>query len=342
MLEGWALRRLAEQTVVVPVQEKDVGAARPEVADGAGGVILFGSRAPDDLARRVARLHALAPDGIAPLVMTDEEGGTVQRVANLVGSVPSARFMGSTMTARHIRRLAHRLGTRMKAAGIGMDLAPVLDLDSRAGPSDHDAIGTRSFSPLLHVTTPDGLAFARGLRDGGVPVVKHFPGLGSADGNTELTLAATTPWRHLERRDLLPFRSAVEDGLPAVMVANARIPGLTRLPASLSSAVVTRVLRGRLGCHGLVLPDSLTAGAVVRAGYGVARAAVRGLQVGNDMVLFNTTTARLAATTGRIVGAVVAAVRWGDLPRELLESAVGHVLVVKHVDLCRAASPATP
>ncbi|MGA8246144.1 MAG: glycoside hydrolase family 3 N-terminal domain-containing protein [Nocardioides sp.] len=334
-LHDWGTRRLAEQTVVVPVQETAVGDAEPEVADGAGGVILFGSRAPDDLASRLAALTAQAPDGIAPIVMTDEEGGTVQRMADLVGSVPSARHMGSTMTPRHIHRIAHRLGTRMKAAGVTMDLAPVLDLDGRAGPNDDDAIGTRSFSPRRRVATPAGLAFAQGLEDGGeIPVVKHFPGLGSANGNTDLRLAATEPWRLLRKNDLLPFEAAVDAGVPSVMVSNARIPGLTKLPASLARPVVHRVLRHQLGFHGLVLPDSLTAGAVVAAGYSLARAAVRALVVGDDMVLFNTASAHLPATTRHVVDALVSAVRSGDLSRDRLESAVGHVLSAKHVDLC--------
>ena len=223
----------------------------------------------------------------------------------------------------------------MKAAGVTMDLAPVLDLDGRAGPNDDDAIGTRSFSPRRRVATPAGLAFSQGLEDGGViPVVKHFPGLGSANGNTDLRLAATKPWRLLEKNDLLPFKAAVDAGVPAVMVSNARIPGLTKLPASLAKPVVHRVLRHRLGFHGLVLPDSLTAGAVVAAGYDVAHAAVRSLVVGDDMVLFNTSSGQLSATTGRIVGALVAAVRSGDLSRDRLESAVVHVLSAKGVDLC--------
>ena len=167
-----------------------------------------------------------------------------------------------------------------------------------------------------------------------IPVVKHFPGLGSANGNTDLRLAATRPWRLLKKNDLLPFQAAVDAGVPAVMVSNARIPGLTRLPASLAKPVVHRVLRHRLGFHGLVLPDSLTAGAVVAAGYDVAPAAVRALVVGDDMVLFNTTSGQLAATTRHIVDALVAAVRSGILSRDRLESAVGHVLSAKHVDLC--------
>ena len=335
VLTGWPLRRLAEQTVVVPVDENHLGRATHEVTDGAGAVILFGSQAPNDLAARLAALRAQAPAGIAPLVMTDEEGGTVQRMANLVGSVPSARVMGSTMKPRHIRRIARRLGVRMLAVGVGMDLAPVLDLDGRRGPNTHDAIGTRSFSPFRRVATPAGLAFARGLEDGGViPVVKHFPGIGSANGNTDLTAATTKPWRRLRKYDLLPFRAAIDAGVPAVMVSNARVPGLTNLPSSLAGPVVHRVLRERLGFHGLVLPDSLTAGAVVDAGFGLARAAVRALKVGDDMVLFNATPAQLSDKTGRVVDALVTAVGTGGLTRARLESAVGHVLAAKHVDLC--------
>src|SRR6202035_4279336 len=98
VLATWSLSRLAEQTLVVPVAETDVAAARSEVAAGAGGVILFGSSAPAGLASDLHALEASAPGGITPLVMTDEEGGVVQRMANLVGSIPSARDMAATMS----------------------------------------------------------------------------------------------------------------------------------------------------------------------------------------------------------------------------------------------------
>lgn len=333
ILDGWRTHRLAEQTVVVPVQEDEVAAAGPEVAAGAGGVILFGSRAPADLADRLSRLVAQAPGGVAPVIMTDEEGGSVQRMANLVGSVPSARHMGRHWRPRHVESVARVLATRMRGLGVTMDLAPVLDLDRRPGPNADDAIGTRSFSPRPSVTRADGLAFARGLRAGGVvPVVKHFPGIGGADGNTDLRPASTPPWRAVRHRDLGPFRAAVDAGLPAVMVSNARVPGLTEQPASVSRAVVHRILRERLGFQGLVLPDSLTAGAL--AGFTLGRASVRGIAAGEDMVLFNAPTRDLAARTHAVVGALVSAVHHGKLRRARLESAVRHVLDAKGVDLC--------
>jgi beta-N-acetylhexosaminidase len=94
------------------------------------------------------------------------------------------------------------------------------------------------------------------------------------------------------------------------------------------------VLRHDLGFTGLVLPDSLSAGAVSAAGFGVAKAAVRGLVVGDDMVLFGAPRNRLSATTSTVVRAVVSAVADGTLPRKRLEGAVGHILAAKNVDLC--------
>src|SRR5207302_2659910 len=181
VLATWSLDRLTEQTIVVPVDENDVGAVKGEVAAGAGGVILFGGSAPADLGAELRSLNASAPGGLAPFVMTDEEGGAVQRMANLVGSIPSARQMGAIMTPVQVEDLARGLALRMRAAGVTMDLAPVLDLDAGQGPNDRDPVGTRSFSPDESTAAADGLAFARGLAAGGVvAVAKHFPGLGEA------------------------------------------------------------------------------------------------------------------------------------------------------------------
>jgi beta-N-acetylhexosaminidase len=118
------------------------------------------------------------------------------------------------------------------------------------------------------------------------------------------------------------------------MVSNASVPGLTSEPASVSRAVVHRVLRQRLGFDGLVVPDSLTAGAISAAGLSLTDAAVRGLAVGEDMVLFTATPDQLASTTHAVVDALVTAVADGGLGRRRLEAAVTHVLAAKGVDLC--------
>jgi len=335
IVRTWSIPRVARQTVVVPVDENHVGRVSRQVAAGVGGVILFGSSAPADLGADLARLVGKAPDGIVPLVMTDEEGGTVQRMANLVGSMPSARRMAATMTTRQVRRLAHRVGVRMHAAHVTMNLAPVLDLDGRPGPSDTNPDGTRSFSIHLTVARSYGLAFARGMRAANVvPVVKHFPGLGHATRNPDFGPAWTVPWSRLRNAGLRPFKAAVQAGLPAVMVTTARVPGLTRLPATLSRAAVQRVLRHRLGFDGLVITDSLSSGAIGGAGYIVRGAAVRALEVGADMVLFNAAPDRVAGLTSRIVHTIVRAVRTGDLTHTRLRAAAVHVLEAKQPTVC--------
>ena len=334
-LATWSLARLAEQVVVVPVDETDVASVGREVAAGAGGLILFGASAPSNLGAALKSLDSSAPGGIVPFVMTDEEGGVVQRMANLVGSIPSAREMGATMTPSQIRQLAANLAVRMRAAGVSMDLAPVLDVDGGQGPNNKDPDGTRSFSADEKTASADGLAFAAGLEAGGVvPVVKHFPGLGGASGNTDVMSASTPAWSTLQKVGLVPFANAVSASVPAVMIANATIPGLTDLPASVSSEVITGVLRDRLGFQGLIITDSLSAVALSAAGYSVPAATVAALQAGADMVLFNADPSAVASTTNQIVAAVVAAVSSGALSRGQLVSAVGHVLAVKHVQMC--------
>jgi beta-N-acetylhexosaminidase len=336
MLETWSLPRLAAQTVTVPVDELNVGAIASEVAAGAGGVILFGTTAPANLGASVAQLVRMAPDGIAPFVMTDEEGGAIQRMANLVGTMPAAREMAATMTPEQIQSLALEVGRRMRAAGVTMDLAPVLDLDGGAGPSPSDADGTRSFSTKASDATADGLAFAAGLEEAGViPVVKHFPGLGEATGNTDDKPAATQPWSILQEAGLLPFRAAIRAGIPVVMVTNASVPGLTRLPASISPTVITTVLRNQLGFSGLILTDALSAVALSAAGYSVPRASVDALKAGADMVVFNAKAPLVPALTSQIVQAIVAAVDSGELSRARLIDAVAHILAAKNVSLCQ-------
>ncbi len=334
VLASWSPARRAAQLVVAPADEDDVLAARPMVEAGVGGLLLFGSAAPPGLPRQLAALRRHAPGGLPPLVSTDEEGGEIQRMANLVGNLPWPRTMAATMTRAQVQTLATRVGRRMRAAGITMDLAPVLDLSDSPGPNASYPDGPRSFSVHPAVATAYGLAFARGLQDGGViPVVKHFPGLGQASANTDFGAATDPPLPVLAQRALRPFQAAIRHGVPAVMVGEASIPGLTHgLPATLSSPAITGVLRHQFGFHGLVLTDSLSAAAIQRAGFGIPQAAVRAITAGADMVTFDAVNP--PATTAAVIASLVAAVRSGRLPQARLDSAVQHVLRAKGRPVC--------
>jgi beta-N-acetylhexosaminidase len=323
--------------VIVPVEETDLAAADPEVAAGAGGVILFGSQAPSDLGSQAAALRSVVPGGLGLLVMTNEEGGGVQGMPNLVGSLPWPSDMGASLTPAQITEEVAAVARNMAANGVNVDLAPVVDVDGQdvaPGPADPD--GWRSFSGSTSVVAADGVAYLQGLEQGGViPVLKHFPGLGGASANTDYGPADTVPWPTLEQSGLPPFESGIAAGAPAVMVSNAIVPGLSPVPASLSPTVIDQELVGALHFGGLILTDSLSAGAISAAGYSVPAAAVQALEAGADMTMFDVADpATDEAQFQAIVTAITSAVTAGSLTRARLQSAATEVLRTLKVDVC--------
>ena len=325
------------QTIAVPVSEAAPGAALQQVSAGAGGLLLFGGSAPSTLGSQLASLEAHVPGRIGLLVMTDEEGGGIQRMADLVGSLPWPAWMGANWSAAQIQAAVTRVGRNMSTSGVNMDLAPVIDVDgTNVPPSATNPDGWRSFSGNTAVVTRDGIAFMNGLKSANViPVLKHFPGLGGSSGNTDNGSAQTLPWSTLQRVAIPPFAAAINAGAPAIMVSNAKVPGLTTLPASLSPAVMAE-LETTLQFHGLVMTDSLSAGAISAAGFTVPAAAVQALRAGADMVMFGlpATTSATVSQTFAIRSAIVSAVANGSLARSRLIAAAAAVLAARHVNLC--------
>jgi beta-N-acetylhexosaminidase len=345
MIGTWPVSRRAAQLVVVPALDAQLTGLGASFAAGAGGAVILGQTAAKDLAGQVVAANRREPGGVTLAVMSDEEGGGVQRLSGLVGALPWPRQMAATMTPDQVSSLARQTAVRMGALGVNVDLAPVLDVDGGQGPNSHDPDGLRSFSAVPAVASRYGLAFAAGLRQGGVlPVAKHFPGLGGSNANTDIGPAATLPLATLRTQGLLPFEAAIAAGVPAVMVANATVPGLSTQPASLSPAVIQGLLRGTLGFHGLVLTDSLSAGAISAAGFDLAGAAVAAVSAGADMVLFGSTLtpsavaalspAAVNSSRSAIVNALAGAVGSGRLPEARLDGAVLDVLTAKGINLC--------
>ena len=345
VLAGWPLARRAALLLVAPILNFDMSSAHVAASDGAGGVLFLGGATPPaGLASRLRAAFAGAA-GPPPLAMADQEGGGIQRLTPPVTSIPWPRTMAATMTAQQVQQLASQVGAGMASLGVRMDLAPVADVDARSGPSASNPDGQRSFSGNASTASSYTVAFMNGLVAGGViPVVKHFPGLGGATGNTDNGPGSTQPLASLQSTGLAPFRAAIAAGAPAVMVANASVPGLTALPSSLAPDVVTGLLRQQLGFDGLVLTDSLSAGAISTAGYDLPHAAVAAIAAGADMVLFGSTltpaqTAQLTpgnvdANLRAISASIASAVSAGHLPQSRLDSADLHVLSAEHVSLC--------
>ncbi len=220
----------------------------------------------------------------APLVSIDEEGGKIDRMKILPSS---ARQMG-TMPPDQVKTAANGAASKMKSAGIGLDFAPVLDIDN----PNSDAIGKidRSFSNNPDVIVEKAKAFADGLTAGGViPTFKHFPGIGNTTVNSDVTIGNTPALDQLKASDLKPYEKlASSAGNAWVMMSNYNVPGLTNgQPASLSKPAYD-LLRKDYKFGGVVVTDDLSAGSLGPVAKYVANpdVVVNAVKAGTDVALF--------------------------------------------------------
>jgi beta-N-acetylhexosaminidase len=227
---------------------------------------------------------------------------------------------------------------------VNTDLAPVLDVDGRAQfPGAANPDGYRSFSGVASTAATDGSAFMKGLQAAGVTtVVKHFPGLGYSTRNTDYGPAATLSWAKLQTTGLVPFRQAIANGATAVMMSNARVPGLSSLPAGLSPVVV-QYLRNTLGFKGLIVTDSLSAGAISALHLAEPAASVIALAAGDDLILFGSPTSVTAslALAAKISTAIVNAVADGALAKSTLVAAAAQDLAARNQLTCTPTTATT-
>ena len=278
----------------------------------------------DGFAPAVAAIQDASATG--PVVIAvDEEGGTVQRFASLLGDLPSAVEMAA-WPADEVRRVAAERATALAGHGVTVNLAPVLDVGASPG------IGTRSFSDDPVLVAGHGAAFAEGVLAGGlVPVAKHFPGHGRANADSHEELATTPPVHDLREVDLLPF-ALVPDGT-AVMVGHLAVPGLTDgVPATLSAAAITGLLRDELGFDGVVVTDDLSMGAVAQL-VDVPTAARLALIAGADLLMVGGLSNVVPAAWG-----LVAALDDRTLDGAWLDEAAERVLALRGVDPCALAA----
>jgi beta-N-acetylhexosaminidase len=236
-----------------------------------------------------ARATRTATQGVRLLVSTDQEGGAVQVLHGPgISQMPSALHQGG-LTSGRLRSLAGDWARELRAAGVNMNLAPVLDTVAGPNAARRNApIGAfeRQFGYPRQVVARQGTAFARGMSANGVvPTVKHFPGLGRVTANTDVSSGVTDRVTRRGDARLRPFKAAIEAGAPVVMMSTAYYPRMDRRnPAAFSSFIIRTVLRGDLGFRGLVISDDLAnAKQVARWPYGGR--AVKFLAAGGDMVL---------------------------------------------------------
>jgi beta-N-acetylhexosaminidase len=277
-LDAWAAR---------VVMASFAGPALPDwmrrrLGDGLGSVCLFGSNvdSAEQLAGLTAEIHAAAP-GV--LTATDEEGGDVTRLHRRTGSPhPGNAALGVVDDVALTEAVAREVGAELVAAGIDLNLAPVVDVNSNP---DNPVIGVRSFGADARLVARHTTAYVVGLQAAGVGAcAKHWPGHGDTAVDSHLGLPVVdASLVELRRRELVPFAAAVKAGTAAVMTSHVLLTAVdAELPATLSPRAV-ELLREDLGFDGLVVSDAIDM-AAVRAGRGEPSVAVRALVAGVDLV----------------------------------------------------------
>ncbi len=252
-----------------------------------GGVILFTRNFVDveQLGRLTTEIHGVRRPPL--LVTTDQEGGRVQRFRDGFTALPAVHLLGRhyELDANDALETAETLGwimaTELRAAGVDMSFAPVLDLDRGVS----DVVGDRAFHRSPGVVSSLARRYIRGMAAAGMTATgKHFPGHGAVTADSHKALPEDRrPYVDIAE-DISPYDFLVNEGLGAIMSAHVRYAQVDAAPASFSRWWLTDELRGRLGFRGAVFSDDLTMAAAEVAGDMEARARAA-LAAGCDMIL---------------------------------------------------------
>jgi beta-N-acetylhexosaminidase len=287
---------------------------------GIGGV-MFMQGGPKRQALMANRLQAAAK---VPLLMAmDAEWGLDMRLDS------SAHFakqmtLGAMDDPKYVYQMGQDIARKMRALGVHIDFAPVLDVNSNPG---NPVIGNRSFGEDQNRVASLGVQYLKGLQDNKViAVAKHFPGHGDTDTDSHVALPViNTDLARLSKVDLVPFQQSFENGIMGVMVAHLYMPLFDTTNAkttTLSHALVTDLLKDKMGFKGLVFTDALNMRSVSKL-YKDGELDAMALAAGNDILLFSED---VPSALLRIREAVAA----GTLTQEDLDLRVKKILRAKY------------
>ena len=285
-----------------------------------GGVILFGRNieAPEQVAELSAESEALGRT-MPAWVSVDQEGGRVARLKEPFTKWPPMATLGRAGKASEAlaERFARALAEELRAVGITLDYAPVLDIHTNP---KNPVIGDRALAETADDVARLGRVIIRALQGAGLAACgKHFPGHGdtSTDSHFELPLVEHPPDR-LRAIEFEPFRAAVAEQVAFIMTAHVLVPSLDEeKPATLSRKVVQGLLRDELKYEGVILSDDLEMKAV-SAHYAVPDSAVEAIRAGCDAVLVCQGDVDLQART---LESLVKAVESGQIPAKRVDDA---------------------
>lgn len=301
------------------------------IKQGVGGAILFARNieSPEQTTQLTNRLQELSQDSpskVPLLISIDQEHGIVSRFSQGFTLYPGQMALGATKSDAAARTMGEVTGRELRALGINMNLAPVLDVNNNPA---NPVIGVRSFGEDPNLVAKLGTALIAGLQSQQVAAVgKHFPGHGdtSVDSHKALPVVAH-PRERLNSVELVPFKAAIAAGVDAIMTAHVFFPAIENnpdLPATLSSLVLTGLLRQELGFKGVIITDDMEMKAISDR-YSPGEAAVKAILAGTDIVLIASQPTHHQAA----LNAVQKAVADGQITKERLDQSVRRILELK-------------
>lgn len=321
IMSGLTLDAKIAQLMIVEVVQSDsksnLAAVKEQVETLGVGGLLFNK---GDIATQ-AKLTNYAQDlaAVPLLVAADAEWGLSMRLSD-APDYPTNMTLGAINDDRRLYAYGREMARQMRALGINVNFGPVLDV---VEDESNTAIGIRSFGESPGRAAALGVAFSKGLEDNGVlSVAKHFPGHGSASGDSHTTLPTVSKTlTGLDLCELVPFKAYVKAGLGGIMTGHLSVPSVddSGSATSMSTVCVTDLLHNRLGFEGLVFTDALVMqGAAVSGSQCVAA-----LLAGNDVLLS-------PRDVKREIAAVKAAISQGSLTEEMIDERCAKVLRYKY------------
>jgi beta-N-acetylhexosaminidase len=323
-----AIRRDIGQLLIGSLPGKTITAEMRSLARefSLGGVIFFARNieAPEQVAELSHDVQTLSTE--LPLwVSVDQEGGRVARLKAPFTVWPPMAVLGRSGDVALAARFGKALATELRAVGITLDYAPVLDIHTNP---KNPIIGDRALAEDADAVARLGTAIIESLQNNGVAACgKHFPGHGdtSVDSHLELPLVEHPPDR-ITRVELVPFRAAVKAGVAFIMTAHVLVPSLDEeKPATLSRRIVQEMLREDVGFSGVILSDDLEMKAIAKS-YTVPDAAVQAIAAGCDGLLVCSGDVDIQAAT---LEALVRAVEQNVISYKRLEDALKRLRVAK-------------
>jgi|GEM_PF-160548 len=270
--------------------------------------------------------YSKARTGIQLFTCVDEEGGTVRRISGNAGfsapDIPDMADVGATGDVSLAGSYGTTIGSYLAPIGFNVDFAP--DADVLTNP-DNEVVARRSFGSDPNLVSSMAQSYAAGLESQGVlPCYKHYPGHGATTGDTHAGYAySDRTLEQLQASELVPFQDAVNQGAQMIMAAHIAVPNVTgdETPASLSSTLVTDILRNQMGYKGIVITDDMEMGAIVNS-YGTPEACVKAIEAGDDLLLVST-------GFRESYQAVLGAVQSGRLTEARINESLQRILTVK-------------